>query len=74
MALTPEQEAEILRAEVREERQHTEIQRQRKLEAVRLAKELIQENRRLALANSVSDVTAKDLTDIADEIISYINN
>ena len=73
MALTPEREEEIAREQAREEQQRLEVQKQRKMEAVRLAKELIQENRRLALASSVTDVTAKDLVGIAEQIMDYVN-
>lgn len=73
MALTPEQEAEIARTEAREAQQRSDIQKQRKMEAVRLAKELIQENRRLATVSSATDVTTEELINIADTIIAYVN-
>lgn len=78
MALTTEQQAQVdletaLQA-VRTADQDARDLKNKKGEMVRLAKEVIQENRRLAQVGTVSDVTASDITSLADSLVSYINS
>jgi len=78
MALTAEQQAQVdLEAalqEVRTADQDARELKNKKGEMVRLAKEIIQENRRLAQVGTVSDITSSDITTLADSLISYINS
>ena len=77
LALTAEQQAQVdLEAalqEVRTADQDARELKNKKGEMVRLAKEIIQENRRLAQVGTVSDITSPDITTLADSLISYIN-
>ena len=45
-----------------------------KLEAVRIAQNVIFENRRVKLASEVADVTASDITSLADSLLTFINS
>lgn len=74
MALTAEQQAQVefenaLRAEDR-----TEDGKRNKLDAVRMAQEILVENRRTKPASEVTDITASDVTTLADSLITYINS
>jgi len=74
MALTTEQQAQVefenaLRAEDR-----TEDGKRNKLDAVRMAQEILVENRRTKTASEVTDITASEVTTLADSLITYINS
>ena len=75
MALTTEQEAQIAFEKAMEtaraESRAAERAKDQKLEAIRIAQNIVLENSR----NAVSDtpITASDLTAIATELTSYIN-
>lgn len=50
-----------------------EITRQRKADVLRQAQAIVFENRRLLTAAEATDVTATDITTIADQLLAYIN-
>ena len=78
MALTTEQQAqvdlEIALHTVRTADQDARDLKSKKSEMVRLAKEIIQENRRVAQVGTVSDITSSDITTLADSLLTYINS
>ena len=45
-----------------------------KLEAVRMAKEILVENRRTKAAAEATDITAAAVTALADELAGYVNS
>lgn len=45
-----------------------------KLEAVRLAKDILVENRRTATAADAEDITAADITTMATELATYVSS
>ena len=74
MALTAEQQAEIdfneaLRAGDREQEA-----KRIKLDALRMAKEILVENRRTQSAAEATDITAAAIQTIADSLTSYVNS
>ncbi len=77
MALTAEQQAQVdLHIAMEAPRREHELameSRRAKLEAVRLAKETLIENRRNQPVDA-REVTAADITAYAGTLISYINN
>lgn len=76
MALTTEQQAQvdvqiavdIARLKALEAKEKL----QRKQEMVRIAKEIIQENRRLSLVGDVSDITVSDISTLANDLLAYV--
>tara|TARA_R110000803_G_scaffold188056_1_gene250420 strand:- start:78 stop:314 length:237 start_codon:yes stop_codon:yes gene_type:complete len=48
--------------------------KQQKMEAIRVAQNVIFENRRVKMASEVTDVTSSDITDLANELISFVNS
>jgi len=76
MALTTEQQAQLDFQEVMEvNRQTHELkmeQKRAKLEAVRLAKEILLENSRSKPVDS-RDVSAEEINTYADTLVNYIN-
>jgi predicted XRE-type DNA-binding protein len=78
MSLTPEQLNSIaFETALQAARDTSEIPRNlknRRAEMVRLAKEIIQENRRLSSAGSVSDITSSDITALADLLVTYTDS
>ena len=77
MALTPEMQAQVdMQAAIEANRAATQAAQEAaraKLEAVRMAKEILVENRRTKPAAEASDITAAAVTTMADELVSYIN-
>jgi len=77
MALTPEMQAQVdMQAAIDANRASTQAAQEAaraKLEAVRMAKEILVENRRTKPAAEASDITAAAVTTMADELVSYIN-
>ena len=77
MALTAEQQSQIdMNAAMEASRAATQAAQdaaRAKLEAVRMAKEILIENRRTKLPAEASDITAAEVTAMADDIASYIN-
>ena len=76
MALTPEQQAQVDISDAIETTRHANQMalqaKQAKLEAVRLAKEVLIENARSKAVDS-RDVAAADITAFADTLIAYVN-
>ena len=76
MALTTEQQANVDMNEAMETSRHVNQMalqaKQAKLEAVRLAKEVLIENARSKAVDS-RDVAAADITAFADTLIAYVN-
>jgi hypothetical protein len=78
MALTPEMQAQVdMNAAMEEARAATQAAQEAaraKLEAVRMAKEILVENRRTQPAAEASDITATAVTTMAEELAGYINS
>jgi hypothetical protein len=76
MALTPEQQAQVDISDAIETTRHTNQMalqaKQAKLEAVRLAKEVLIENARSKAVDS-RDVAAADITAFAQTLVAYID-
>ena len=74
MALTPEQQAQVDVADAMEATRHANQMalqaKQSKMEAVRLAKEVLIENARSKAVDS-RDVTAADITAFAQTLVAY---
>jgi hypothetical protein len=45
-----------------------------KLEAIRLSKDILVENRRTATAADAEDITAADITTMANELATYVSS
>tara|TARA_S200002703_G_C3746846_1_gene229784 strand:- start:252 stop:476 length:225 start_codon:yes stop_codon:yes gene_type:complete len=74
MALTAEQQSQIDYETARKALDDAENNQRNKLDAVRMAQSIINENRRLTSAADATDVTVAQITAMADEIITYINS
>ena len=74
MALTDEQTNAIEFETARAGISNPEFNRNRKMEALRMAQAILNENRRLKTASEVSDMTASDLTTLADSLVTYIDS
>lgn len=78
MALTPEMQAQVdMNAAMETNRATTQAAQdaaRAKLEAVRMAKDILVENRRTKPAAEASDITAAAVTAMANDIASYINS
>lgn len=78
MALTPEMQAQVdMQKAIEDNRaanQAAQEAARAKLEAVRMAKDILIENRRTKPATEASDITADAVTAMADELASYINS
>ena len=67
MALSPEKQAEL-------DFNHANSARHQRLEAVRIAKEVLIENRRLDTAAESADITSSDITTMATAFMTYIES
>lgn len=78
MSLPPEMQAQIeMNAAIEASRAATQAAQEAaraKLEAVRMAKDILVENRRTKPAAEASDITAAAVTAMANDIASYINS
>jgi len=78
MALTTEQQAQVDIQDAIENNRHTnqlEVQgKTSRLEAVRLARDVLIENRRLDTESNTSDITAADIIAFAREVDTYVNS
>jgi len=78
MALTTEQQAQVDIQDAIENNRHTnqlEVQgKTSRLEAVRLARDVLIENRRLDTESNTSDITAADIIAFAQEVDTYVNS
>lgn len=77
MSLPPEMQAQIdMNAAMEANRAATQAAQEAaraKLEAVRMAKDILVENRRTKPAADAQDITAAAVTAMAEDIASYIN-
>lgn len=77
MALSPEMQAQVELNEAMEAAraatQAAQDAARAKLESVRMAKEILIENRRTKAASEATDITAAAVTAMADELASYVN-
>ena len=77
MALTAEQQAQVELNEAMEAAraatQAAQDAARAKLESVRMAKEILIENRRTKAASEATDITAAAVTAMANELASYVN-
>jgi|TARA_R110000787_G_C13087316_1_gene410881 coenzyme F420-reducing hydrogenase delta subunit len=67
MALTADKQAEL-------EFNYANSTRHQRLEAVRLAKEVLIENRRLDTVSESSDISSSDITTMAAAFMTYIES
>ena len=76
MALTEEQQAQVDLETAIESARYTASGRNKehKLEALRMAQTVINENRRLTAVADATDVTASDITTMADSLLTYVNS
>ena len=78
MALTAEQQAQVdLQTAVETARvaaMAPETARNRKMEALRMAKEILVENRRTQAAAEATAITSSTLNGLAEELITFINS
>jgi len=76
MALNPEQQAQVDIQTALETSRHTnqmELQgKTTKLESVRLARDVLIENRRLDTSDSSSDISAADVVSFAQQVEAYV--
>jgi len=74
MALTPEQQAEVDLQEAMRSGDREQEAKRVKLEALRMAKEIVVENRRTQSAAEATDITAESIQAIADSLTTYVNS
>lgn len=78
MALTTEQQAQIdIQANIEDRRHANQMDLQTKLtriETVRLARDILIENRRLDTTANTQDITASDVIDFSTQVEAYINS
>ena len=78
MALTEEQQQmvdqQIAVEDHRMANQTAETAKQRKLEALRMAKEVHVENRRTQSASEATAITANSIVTMATDLMTYVNN
>lgn len=78
MALTAEMQEQVdfqrAAEEARIEANAATHSQHQKMEAVRIAQNVIFENRRVKLASEVTDVTASDVTSLAESLLTFINS
>jgi len=78
MALTAEQQSEVDKQaameQARVEAQATESAKSRKMETLRMAKEILVENRRTQAAADATDLTASVVTALATDLTAFVNS
>ncbi|MBP04346.1 MAG: hypothetical protein CMA72_06135 [Euryarchaeota archaeon] len=74
MALTAEQQAEVDLQEAMRSGDREQEAKRVKLEALRMAKEIVVENRRTQSAAEATDITAESIQAIADSLTTYVNS
>ena len=74
MALTAEQQSHIEFETAREALRAPDNRKQIKLDALRMAQSIINENRRLTTASEASDVTITQVTEVANSLLAYIES
>jgi len=78
MALTAEQQADVDKQAAMEQArvsaQATENVKGRKMETLRMAKEILVENRRTQAAADATDITASAVTALATDLNTFVNS
>ena len=74
MALTAEQQAEVDFNEAIRAGDREQEAKRIKLDALRMAKEILVENRRTQSAAEATDITAAAIQTIADSLTTYVNS
>jgi len=78
MALTEEQQAVVDQQSAIEQNRITlqavETAKSRKMETLRMAKEILVENRRTQAAADATDITASAVTALATDLTAYVNS
>jgi hypothetical protein len=78
MALTPEMQATVDQSNAIEDNRSSNMAAQEtkraKLETLRMAKEILVENRRTQAAAEATDITASALTALATDLNTFVNN
>lgn len=78
MALTAEQQADVDKQaameQARVEAQATESAKNRKMDTLRMAKEILVENRRTQAAADATDITASAVTTLATDLNTFVNS
>ncbi len=78
MALTAEQQADVdIQAAMEQARvaaRSTETARSMKMETLRMAKEILVENRRTQAAADAADITASAVTALATDLNTFVNS
>jgi hypothetical protein len=78
MALSPEMQEQVdMQLAIENNRAATQAAQEAaraKLESVRMAKEILVENRRTKAAAEATDITAAAVTALADELAGYVNS
>ena len=74
MALTADQQAEVDFNEALRAGDRAQEAKRIKLDALRMAKEILVENRRTQSAAEATDITAAAIQTIADSLTSYVNS
>jgi hypothetical protein len=78
MALTAEQQADVDKQaameQARVDANATESAKSRKMETLRMAKEILVENRRTQAAADATDITASAVTALATDLNTFVNS
>ena len=78
MALTDEQQQEVDKQNAIEDNRASNIASQEvkraKLETLRMAKDVLVENRRTQAASDATDITASSITTLATELNTFVNS
>ena len=73
MALTTEQQAQVDMQKAIDEARHLSEAKQRRLESLRMAKEILFENRRTQTAADAVEITASAVTALAADLNVFVN-
>ena len=73
MALTTEQQAQVDMQKAIDEARHLSEAKQRRLESLRMAKEILFENRRTQAAANAVEITASAVTALAADLNVFVN-
>ena len=74
MALTAEQQAIVDQTNAIEDNRATNQAKRAKLETLRMAKDILVENRRTQAAADATDITADAVTTLATSLDTYVNS
>ena len=74
MALTTEQQAQVDMQKAIDEGRYSSENKQRKLETLRMAKEILLENRRTKSAGDAVDITASAVSSLAADLDIFVNS